>query len=707
MTSDAGSAATRREELAHPRPDSPSLSPARIHAPSAPVAPFGTDIWPMRALSSDPSRRYPALCFTTWPEGFKDFGKHVAYVLLNDGAPDSLVEKTNGSYVPWPSPSSIASLLQRLRKVIAWLTGEWSQQHPATPVRVPVDLDSHHLDDARRWIERDLNPGMRTNHLEALVRVWHLNPWLPEDAQWPQPRWMDERWRRPRARRENTTKRIRQATLGPLLEWSVAFVTQFADDAFAATAHYEQRARSAEARRDQAAAKAIAQTYLTQSHALPAGFSADGRTLSTPSWYTLAYRHELPALMLKDTFTRTGVPLTVTSHAEATGIDLVPRAAFHGRPWIPAFTVQDLRRRNHYGVDVGSRILAHLRTACLIVASYLTGARAEEVLNWEVGAAIDPILTPAGAQLHLIQGRVWKGSYADADGNAATPREAHWASIPVGAEALRVAETVLRTLGHDTGPLFSFDGRRVSNGTVQLWIKDFIAFVNTRLAPHCADPVALLIPPDEDGPISLSRLRRTLAWFIRNRPDGEVTTAIQYQHVSTTIGAGYAGTKNGGLADLLLEEDWAHRRRTLQHVRDLLDTGQSVHGPAARRAVQAAQRLPRHLTSGDERRLRKDSSLRVYDNPAAIALCVYDEGRALCRKLETAGRQEPNLLECIDGCRNVARTDTHLAELDAQALALRRRADLAPLPLAQSLIARAQRNEQIIASAASETEGGK
>lgn len=702
MTPDAGRAVTQCSELTHPRPDSPSILPARVHDPTAQVAPFGADDWPTKALTSDPSRRYPTLCFAAWPDGFKDFGKHVAYVLLNHGVPESLVEKTNGSYVPWPAASSIASLLLRLRKVVVWLAGEWSQQHPDTPVLAPCDLDSHHLDDVRRWIGAGLSTGSRNAYLEVVVRVWHLNPWLPQDAQWPEPRWQDERWRARRPVTENVTKRIPQATLGPLLEWSVAFVTQFADDAFAATAHYNDRAQAAEARRDQPAAKAIAHTYLRQSRALPARFSADGRSLPGPSWRALAYRHELPSRVLQHAFTVAGVRLEVTSDTEVTGLDFTPTATFHGRPWIPALTVQDVEPRNHCGVNGGSRILAHLRTACLIVAAYLSGARAEEVLNWEVGAALDPVLTATGAQMHLIRGYVWKGGYADAAGNSPMPREAHWATVGVGTDALRVAERVLDALGHRAGPLFSFNGRRVSNNTTQYWIKDFIVFVNTRLAPHCADPAALSIPADEEGPISLTRMRRTLAWFIRNRPNGEVTTAIQYQHVNTTISAGYAGTKNGGLSDLLLEEDWAHRRRTLEHIRQLLDLGQVMHGPAAERAADAAQRLPRQLTASDERRLRKDPSLHVYDNPAAIALCVYDDARALCRRLETAGHPEPNLLECIDGCHNVARTEEHLSELGAQALALRQSAALAPAPLAQSLIARAQRNERIIASTTSQ-----
>ena len=333
----------------------------------------------------------------------------------------------------------------------------------------------------------------------------------------------------------------------------------------------------------------------------------------------------------------------------------------------------------------------------MIVAGYLTGARPEEICGWQHEAAPTPLQRPGGSRLHLIHGRVWKGSRADESGALGKGQEAAWATIPAATKAIHVAEQISQLFGRTDGLLFSDTGRQTAPSTVTLWIKDFVSFINERLVPHCVSPQALQIPEDPDGAITLRRFRRTLAWFIHNRPNGETTTAIQYQHLGTVIGGGYAGTKESGMNDLLLEEDWSHRRRTVEHLRSLLDSGEGLSGPAASRALGATEKLLRALTPADERRLRKDGSLLIYDNPAAVALCVFDERRALCHKIKLAGKDnQPSLLECVDGCQNCARTDGQLQELESEAAALQANAALSPLPLAQAFLARSERNLLIV-----------
>jgi hypothetical protein len=87
----------------------------------------------------------------------------------------------------------------------------------------------------------------------------------------------------------------------------------------------------------------------------------------------------------------------------------------------------------------------------------------------------------------------------------------------------------------------------------------------------------------------------------------------------------------------------------------------------------------------------------VYDNPAALALCIYDEQNALCQKLRSSGKDtQPDLLGCIDGCLNSARRDDQVEGLKIQARALRNQAQLVPLPMAQSMAAQAQRNDRVV-----------
>lgn len=680
----------------YPSAATPSISQNRIHQDAA-IAPFSADVWPMNALANDPSRPLPRLRFDGWPVDFRDSAKHLAYVLINHGNPEILTDEAHGNYVKWPQAGTIENLLGQLKHHVDWLLGEWSDRHPDTPVHTPRDLDSEHLHDCRRRVDiSSSSVDSKRKSLECLIRVWHLNPWLPEGLQWPEPTWHREAWKpRTGGVRENATKRLSQATMGPLLEWSIAFVTTFCDDIFSAHADYHGRIDDLPAGEGQChAARTILQEYVRTETPLPAAVSWSGtKRAEEVGWAVLAYRHRIDTIYLGRALAKMLVRPPVSKDASLTALDFKVEGLFHGQPWTPSIGVYDVKPRLISRNTLPGPLLGHLRTAAIIVAGYLTGARPEEICGWQHGAAPAPLERPGGSRLHLIRGRVWKGSRADDSGALGTGQEAAWATIPAATKAIHVAEQISQLFGRDDGLLFSDTGRQTAPSTVALWIRDFVSFINERLVPYSVDPQALQIPEDPDGAITLRRFRRTLAWFIHNRPNGETATAIQYQHLGTVIGGGYAGTKESGMNDLLLEEDWSHRRRTVDHLRNLLDSGEGLSGPAAARAFAATDKLPRHLTPADERRLRKDGTLLIYDNPAAVALCVYDERRALCHKIKLAGKDgQPSLLDCVDGCLNCARTDGQLQELESAAGALQANAALSPLPLAQAFLARSERN---------------
>lgn len=694
-----GAALLETHPLDYPSPTTPSISQNRIHQ-DALVAPFGADVWPMNALANDPSRPLPRLRFDGWPEAFRDSAKHLAYVLINYGNPEILTDEAHGNYVKWPQAGTIENLLGQLKDHVDWLLGEWSDRHPDTPVQTPRDLDSEHFNDCRRRVDNSgSSVDSKRKRLECLVRVWHLNPWLPEGLQWPEPTWRHEAWKPRSGVHENATKRLSQATMGPLLEWSIAFVTTFCDDIFSAHANYHGRTDNLPAGEDQYhAARTILQEYVRTETPLPAAPAWSGtKRAGEVGWSVLSYRHRIDTLYMSRSLARMLVRPPVSDNASLTALDFKVDGLFHGRPWTPSIGVYDVKPRSISRNTLPGPLLGHLRTAAIIVSGYLTGARPEEICGWSHGAAPAPVERHGGSRLHLIHGRVWKGSRATESGTLGNGQEAVWATIPIATKAIHVAEQIGQLFGNDDGLLFSDTGRQTAPSTVAIWIRDFVCFINERLVPHCVNAQALQIPEDPDGAITLRRFRRTLAWFIHNRPNGETTTAIQYQHLGTVIGRGYAGTKEAGMNDLLLEEDWSHRRRTVDHLRGLLDSGEGLSGPAADRAFSATERLPRHLTPADERRLRKDGTLLIYDNPAAVALCVYDERRALCHKIKLAGKDsQPSLLECVDGCLNCARTDGQLQKLESEAAAFQTNATLSPLPLAQAFLARSERNLLIV-----------
>ena len=383
-----------------------------------------------------------------------------------------------------------------------------------------------------------------------------------------------------------------------------------------------------------------------------------------------------------------GLSFLVGSESSLRALGVAPSALFRNEnQWLPDFTVDDFRKsrpQEHLPL-----MLRLLHTACLIVAAYLTGARGDEIHQWRFGCAPAPHLTPEGALLHRIHGTTKKGrEQADL---------ATWATVPEATQAIHIAEQVQRAVGHTDGLVFgATPNRRLNAGTVRNRLQEFVDVVNSRLVPHTTHPKAFAIPSDPHGPLGLRRFRRTLAWFIRNQPGGHVTLALQYQHLSSRMGSGYAGTQEAGFNDLLLEEDWEHRRRTLDRLASILAEGAGIGGPAAARAIEAAARLPRPLTSGDERRLRKDQTLMIYDNPAAVALCVYRAHNALCEKTRFANSDAaPDLVGCVDGCPNCARTDDHIGDLRIKANRLRAHAETQPIPIARSLITQAERCERL------------
>lgn len=690
-----------RGELRFPEGDEPSITSDRIYRADAPVASFGAPSWPLAALDVG-SRPTRTLHFADWPEGFQNFARHVAYVLINYGNPEGFMEQRGSSAVQWPSGASIDNILQRLRAQTRWLTTDWSERHSDTPVVCPGDMDQQHLDDLKTWVLAR-SPIARTQraHLADALRVWHINPWLPDDCQWPEPAWRHHDWRPKESKSDNKTITIDESTFSPLLEWAIGFVTNFATDIIGAHEHYTERLVSESQATERLAAGHLLDKYARAGMPLPprpAGFG--GREGNGVGWQVLQYRHGLPPKSLSSVFIGTRKKsLQIGADLALTALDTPICGEFRGDPWIQFIGVYDVA--TGAGLPVGSAgpLVKHLRTASLIVVAALTGMRPEEVLDLQQGCADAPIPRAGGSRVQLIRGHVLKRAVRLEDGSPSEPRVVAWATVPVAAEAIRVAEQINKILGRGAGLLFGEGGpNSVHTGTATGWIESFIGFVNTRLVPFTQNPAAYHISTDPDGAVTLRRFRRTLAWFLRNRPNGDVTTAIQFQHVGVALGEGYAGTKASGMPDLLLEEDWNHRVSTVRHLGDLLDAGEGISGPAAQRVIEATQRLPRLLLPSDERRLRKDKSLPVYDNPAAIALCYYEEQGALCQKLKQTGKDtQPDLLGCVDGCHNCARTDGHLAGLRRQTQGLRDQAALAPKPLAQSMLARAHRNEKIVA----------
>jgi hypothetical protein len=339
-----------------------------------------------------------------------------------------------------------------------------------------------------------------------------------------------------------------------------------------------------------------------------------------------------------------------------------------GRPWRTALDFNEAKA-----------LMRHLGTAAFIVCAYLTGARPGEVLALRSGCCPDPAPGPDGQPgRHLIRGLEFKTA-TDDDGNhrsGGAEREAPWVAITPVVNAIRVLERMVPD-GHLLFDQHAHDLASTRPGTgslqpnaVRRRIGDFAAWAN-REAASLGLP-GETIPADPHGAVGTMRFRRSLAWHIARRPNGLVALAIQYGHMRTAFDTwaseGYGSRSRNGIHDLIELETTFATAGTAAALREDLDNGGGISGPAARK-------------------LLKIEDAMIYDNPHALVICHYKREKALCHR--DGARDTPSLDHCVPGCGNIARTDAQAAQLRERADALETRAQHVPQPVGDRLRAAA------------------
>jgi hypothetical protein len=187
------------------------------------------------------------------------------------------------------------------------------------------------------------------------------------------------------------------------------------------------------------------------------------------------------------------------------------------------------------------------------------------------------------------------------------------------------------------------------------------------------------------------RFRRSLAWHIARRPNGLVALAIQYGHMRTAFDTwaseGYGSRSRNGIHDLIELETALATAGTAAALREDLDNGGGISGPAARRAILAAAAASRFagvpVTLAAARKLLKNEDAMIYDNPHALVICHYKRDKALCHR--NGVKDTPSLDHCVPGCGNIARTDAQAAQLRERAAALETQARHVPQPVGDRL----------------------
>jgi hypothetical protein len=338
-------------------------------------------------------------------------------------------------------------------------------------------------------------------------------------------------------------------------------------------------------------------------------------------------------------------------------------ATVQGRPWHPG----------RYSYHQTRQLVRHLHTACLIVVAYLSGARPAEILNLRRGC----IERDDTNDMYLMSGVYFKNA-VDEHGNkvpAGLQRRDPWVVVQPVAEAIRVLERLHNEdliFTNRTDPTRNYVTRRTGGAAqnsqvVTDGMHRFVDFVDRVCAYHQIDP----IPPDPHGLLTITRFRRTLAWFIRRRPRGLIAASIQYGHVHTRMIQGYAGAYDSGFPDELAFEDFLGRLEQFAEDEQALDDGEHVSGPASqiyRQRLSAANgRFAGHvLTSKRQTRdLLANPLLQVIHGEGMT--CVFDATKAACqlRGARDDPLVTPDIDDCRPGCSNLARTDRDMSAVRA------------------------------------------
>jgi integrase len=652
---------------------------------------FADDTWSWAPLIDNPSARLRATNWLVCPLSLREQVKLAAWSMANGRLRPTFVKERGKTIRTRLSALAMAGTVTAWISFAAWLDarGITTLAHCDTPVLYEYALELR---------ERGIQRGSADKQLRALTRLWAFDQLSAQPAGIARPPW-DEHGagdylpaRRGYTGGENATEPVEEATMAALLCWAIRVVEDLSADILAAIAENERIAAAATTATATSEGKAALERFLTRHLAaatrIPSLRSKDGNIRLARAYIqglTGASKGQLDAVAR-----RYGLAELATEQAGPCPLAIPVTGLIEGRPWRMVMDYAETRS-----------LARHLGTAAFLVASYLTGIRPHEALGMRAGCCPDPAADQgSGRPRHLIYSREYKTA-VDEEGNhleAGAIREVPWVAIAPVVCAIRQLERMVpdgallfdsKVHDHVSRPRA---GGALKTSAMHARIADFTAWANTEARRHGLDGET--IPPDPLGPVTPSRLRRTLAWHIARRPGGLVALAIQYGHLRTgltplEVTGGYASRARGGIHELIDIETVLATAQTAAALREAFDSGGGISGPAARAALHAAAgtaRFEGQQVKADYARkyLARDGQV-LYDNPNALLICRYKSDQALCAREDLAGRSAPSLERCVPGCGNAVRTDRHAAGLRERADRLEAQAACAPGPIAERL----------------------
>ncbi|WP_239312517.1 hypothetical protein [Frankia sp. Cj3] len=628
------------------------------------VSRFGDGRWDLAPLNTNRHYSPGHLNRDRFPEPLRPSFRRAGWALVNLPTPEALLERFATNRVRWLHPATMVVVALGWHQFARWLTGQGTARLSDV---TGDDLEQYAVHVAAGRLSRKV----AADRLGAVSLLWAFAPHLPDRDRIPLPPWDTTSLRdylpAGGGSNDNSTPPIHPAVMSPLLIWAMRFVNDFAEDILNGWQERQSlvsRVRQHANPQATAPLRQLIATHVAENRPLPGSLYL-GRLFVARTY--LAGCLDASEGQVQRAVADHGAGLPVSTD---TPLQTPVRGQLHGRPWIAHLNFNDVP------------VLMHkLATASMIVVLYLSGMRPGEALELQVGCCPEPADDGTGPVRYEIHGNVFKGA-RDPDGRpvvGGVPRDTPWVVIPPVARAIRVVERTVE--GHDLFPVNvawakPTRGNRkrprevLSCRAANDRITSFIAWVNDFSDRNHL--TAERIPDDPDGPLVVTRFRRTIAWHIARLPGGRIALAIQYGHLRTSpITDGYAGRGRQGLRRVLDIETARAMADYLDDVAGRLDRGEAVSGPAAGRLMTAAAQARARfegmfLTPKQTKAFLAAPQFHVYDNPDAFLTCNYDPAKALCHPERTrpASRTRPPAIDrCDPACANIARTDTHIANL--------------------------------------------
>ncbi len=488
---------------------------------------------------------------------------------------------------------------------------------------------------------------------------------------------------------ENRTPRLPEAILKPLLAWSFKYVRVFSVDILAARAEAsalqsrsEQMVLADQAlpRRDRSALRA-GRVRQWLDHRAKAGrgvpvwtqqvnrHTGGGPNAVPINWKLINTIAGVDAVKEPETHVglRPSTKVLVDRYVRERGtepggfdtpISIDPDT---GRPWRQGFDLASLKREERM-----------LQAASYVICAYLTGMRDSEIQAMRFGC-LDVVRSEDGViERHRVRSTAYKGKRKQG-------APADWITIEPVAQAI----AILERLSRDAADAYGVDtlwpvlnqakaSKPYISAEIVRQLNEFRDHAN-RLAD--GDP-ARVIPTEHDGRpfrITTRQFRRTLAWYIANRPFGTIAGMIQYKHASSAMFEGYAGSSPSGFS---VQIDQERRAGQLEDVLEYFEArriGDEFSGPAKTRIGAILDEAARDLAPLPARLADRSRIAAMLGGLAktlhvgVLADCFFDPVTALCLRRETS-QSSPRMAMCQPSrCPNACIRKKHLPAWDRAA----------------------------------------